>query len=395
MVLTATEVHSHQSRTANAAGRLTEVAQARIAVIDDDPLNVRLIRRQMERLGFQTVLGLSDPLLALDALEEFRPDVVLMDVVMPGLSGPELLSQLRQHPVLGETPVITLTASHDRATRLKILDLGVADFLSKPIDELELATRLRNVIEAKRYRDHLSQSAQTLERAVQQRTRELEASRREVVLCLARAAEYRDDSTGRHVLRVGRYTALLAAAIKMPAIFVEMIELAAQLHDVGKIGIPDHILHKPGPLDPDEMDRMRQHADFGWKIIAPMAESNLVSDREAAGESVSSEVPSPMLVMAARIAASHHERWDGTGYPQGRSGTDIPLEARLTAVADVFDALSTPRCYKPAMPLEECFAILERERGRHFDPAIIDACLDVRTQIEATYYELRDGEATA
>lgn len=314
---------------------------------------------------------------------------------MPGLSGPELLLQMRQHPVLQDTPVITLTASHDRSTRLKILDLGVADFLSKPIDEVELATRLRNVIEAKRYRDHLSQSAQTLERAVQQRTRELEASRREVVLCLARAAEYRDDSTGRHVIRVGRYAALMATAMKLPAVFVEMIELAAQLHDVGKIGIPDEILHKPGPLDADEMNVMRQHAKFGWNIIAPMAEQKLTSHAEFGDECKVAESASPMLLMAARIAASHHERWDGAGYPQGMIGRDIPLEARLTAVADVFDALSTPRCYKPALPLEQCFGVLERERGRHFDPEIIDACLAVRSQIEATFYDLRDREGTA
>ena len=149
------------------------------------------------------MLGMSDPIEALAHLELFRPDVVLLDVVMPGLSGPELLSQMRVDPLLRNTPVIVLTASSDRQTRLKILELGVADFLNKPVDEAELSTRLRNVIEAKRYRDQLSQSAQTLERAVQQRTRELEASRREVVLCLARAGEYRDGSTGRHVIRVG------------------------------------------------------------------------------------------------------------------------------------------------------------------------------------------------
>lgn len=368
-----------------------EIAQARIAIIDDNPLNVRLIRRQLEKLGFRALLGLSDPTEALAAFEEFRPDVVLMDVVLPGLSGLELLSQMRRHRRLRDIPVITLTASRDRRTRLQILELGVTDFLSKPIDDIELSTRLRNVIEAKRYRDQMSQSTQKLERAVQQRTRELESSRREVVLCLARAAEYRDDDTGRHVMRVGRYSAILASTLSLPDVFVEMIELAAQLHDVGKIGIPDSILHKTGKLTDDEMNVMRRHADFGWKIIAPMADPQLTLPEPGDGE-CRAGTQSPMLVMAARIAACHHERWDGAGYPRHLSGSDIPLEARITAAADVFDALSTPRCYKPAIPLEKCFEIILAERGRHFDPQVVDAFVAARPRLEATYSELLDPD---
>lgn len=364
-----------------------ELALARIAIVDDDPLNVRLIRRQLEKLGFNHLLGLSDSTSALVAFEDFRPDVVLMDVMMPGLSGPELIRQMRLHSSLHDTPVITLTASRDRMTRLQVLELGVADFLSKPIDEAELSTRLRNVVDAKRYRDQLSQSAQKLELAVQQRTRELEASRREVVLCLARAAEYRDDNTGQHVIRVGRYAAILASELKLPDVFVEMIELAAQLHDVGKIGIPDAVLHKPGRLSEDEMDIMRRHADFGWKIIAPLNDALLDASGQSGGD-VLKDVQSPMLLMAAKIAASHHERWDGSGYPRQLAGRDIPLEARITAAADVLDALSTARCYKSAMPLEQCFAILHSERGRHFDPQVADACLSGRHRLEAAYQEM-------
>ncbi len=363
-----------------------EIAEARIAIIDDDPLIVRVIRRHLERLGYRLLLGLSEPTAALAALESFRPDVVLMDVMMPELSGTELLSQMRQHPRLYDTPVITLTASRDRLTRLKILELGVADFLGKPVDEAELSTRLRNVIEAKRYRDHLAQSAQELERAVRQRTRELEGSRREVVLCLARAAEYRDDNTGRHVVRVGRYATILASAMGLPEVFVEMIELAAQLHDVGKIGIPDAVLHKAGRLTADEMNVMREHAHYGWKIIAPMADAEMALRSQA--DETGTDLQSPMLLMAARIAASHHERWDGAGYPQGLSGEEIPLEARLTAAADVFDALSTARCYKPAIPLESCVAAIEAERGRQFDPQVVDALVASRDRFAAIFHEM-------
>jgi putative two-component system response regulator len=295
-----------------------ELASARIMIVDDEPLNVRMIRHQLGKLGYQNLLGISDPGVVIESIEEYQPDVVLMDVVMPGLSGTDLLALMRQHPQLRFTPVIILTASRDRVVRLQILELGVADFLSKPIDQAELSTRLRNVLAAKRYRDHLKQSAEELERAVRQRTKELEASQREIVLCLARAAEYRDDTTGRHVIRVGRYAAVVARRLGQPADFVEMIELAAQ------------------------------------------------------------------------IAASHHERWDGFGYPRRLAGTQIPLEARIAAVADVFDALSTARCYKPAIPLADCFEIIASERGRHFDPAVVDAFMEAREVLERVFHQMTE-----
>jgi putative two-component system response regulator len=370
-----------------------DLSSAKIAIIDDEPLNVRIIRHQLEKLGYRFLLGLSDPLTVLESLNDFRPDVVLMDVVMPGLSGIELLGQMREHPRLQSVPAITLTASRDRATRLQILQLGVADFLNKPVDEVELSTRLRNVIEAKRYRDNLKHAAWQLERAVRQRTAELEASRREVVLCLARAAEYRDDSTGRHVIRVGRYAGVLARAMGLGNDYVEMIQLAAQLHDVGKIGIPDVVLHKPGRLTAEEMDVMRCHADYGRRIVGPLAERNnrLALEAEIGGIPA---VQSPMLEMAARIAGSHHERWDGKGYPCQLQGEQIPLEARITAVADVFDALSTARCYKPAFPLDECFQMVAAERGQHFDPEVADACLRCRPEFVAIHRELVEEAAS-
>lgn len=365
---------------------------ARIAIVDDDPLNVRLIQHQLEKLGYRFILSVLDSTTALDSLEIFRPDVVLLDVVMPEVSGTELLKQMRNHSQLQSVPVIILTASRDRITKLQILDLGVADFLGKPLDQAELSTRLRNVIQAKQYRDHLEEDATQLEHAVQQRTRALEASRREVVLCLARAAEYRDDNTGRHVIRVGRYASVLASALALPAEFVGMIELAAQLHDVGKIGIPDSILHKPGRLTAEEMAVMRRHVEYGWKIVAPLAEREAALWTQGDGD-LAVDLQSPMLEMASLIAANHHERWDGTGYPAGLAGSKIPLAARLTAVADVFDALSTPRCYKPAFPLAECFRIVESEKGQHFDPQVADACLRSRPAFEAIYLEYLDEAA--
>lgn len=364
-----------------------EISSALIAIVDDEPLNVRLLSHQLYKLGYKCLLGLSDSMVAIESLKQFRPDVVLMDLVMPRLSGTELLERMRRHPWLEATPAIVLTASQDRGTRLKVLELGVADFLNKPVDQDELSTRLRNVIEAKRYRDGLKDAAKQLERAVRQRTQELEASRREVVLCLARAAEYRDDNTGQHVVRVGRYAAILAQTMKLSDEFVEMIELAAQLHDVGKIGIPDGILHKPGRLIDTEMELMRRHAEYGWNIIAP-----LVAEHKPGEPNLGTQeyMPSPLLVLAAKIAASHHERWDGKGYPNQVAGEDIPLEARITAVADVFDALSTARRYKPAFELARCSEIIFAERGRHFDPQVVDAFIACEHQLRAVYHELAD-----
>jgi putative two-component system response regulator len=382
-----TETENHPEVLTADASMLPKLA--RIAIVDDEPLNVRLIRHQLEKLGYRFILSILDSTTALESFEDFRPDVVLLDLVMPEVSGTELLQQMRSHPQLKSVPVIILTASRDRMTKLQVLELGVADFLGKPLDEAELSTRLRNVIQAKQYRDHLEDDAAQLERAVRQRTKALEASRREVVLCLARAAEYRDDNTGRHVVRVGRYAAVLAGALGLPAEFAGMIDLAAQLHDVGKIGIPDSILHKPARLTDEEMAIMRRHVEYGWNIVTPLAERGAAVWTQADGD-LAADLQSPMLEMASLIAANHHERWDGAGYPAGLKGEAIPLPARITAVADVFDALSTPRCYKPAFPLDECFQIVEAEKGRHFDPQVADACLRSRQAFEAIYREYLD-----
>lgn len=366
---------------------------ARVAIVDDQPLNVRIFKRQLMKLGYGEPLGLSDSTTALNALEQFGPEVLLLDVVMPQVSGVDLLRELRRQPRFHDLPVIVLTASQDRVTRLEILELGVADFLPKPVDEAELATRLGNVLQAKRYRDQILHSAEILEQAVRERTRELEASRRDVVLCLARAAEFRDDSTGRHVIRVGRYSALVAQALGLPSLFVEMIELAAQLHDVGKIGVPDAILHKPGPLTPEETAVMRKHAEHGGRIVAPSVEAERPhggGDCREPAAADGSTAKSPILRMAARIAMSHHEHWNGNGYPSGLAGHAIPMEARITAIADVFDALSTARRYKVAFPLETCFALIAAERGRQFDPDVVDAFFGTQSRIEAAFAELTD-----
>jgi putative two-component system response regulator len=222
-----------------------------------------------------------------------------------------------------------------------------------------------------------------LEAAVRQRTAELENSRRDLIHCLARAAEYRDDDTGQHVLRVGRYTRLIGESLGLPEEFIETLEQAALLHDIGKIGVPDSVLLKPGRLTEDEFALMQKHAGFGKRILTSCSLDDEKTLRRHAevGAHILEVGSSQILDMARTIALTHHERWDGSGYPLGLKGEDIPLVGRITAVADVFDALSSRRTYKKAFPLDECFQIMQESRGSHFDPTVLDAFLSVRDKV--------------
>lgn len=365
---------------------------ARILVIDDEPINIKVIQKYLHQYGFHNVRGIIDPTVALSDILSEQPDVILLDIMMPRISGIEVLQQIRNNPVTAHLPVIILTASCDRETKLAVLDRGATDFLAKPVDIYELMPRVRNALTQKRYHDRLRDYASDLERAVRQRTAELEASRKEVIYCLARAAELRDDDTGHHVLRVGQYAAVIGRALGLDEPFVEMLEQAAQLHDIGKIGIPDEILLKPGQLDPEQYERMQRHAVLGKRIIEPMPESAAIRLKRHVhiGQDVLECGASPVLQMAAQIALTHHEHWDGTGYPLGLAGEDIPLVGRITAVADVFDALASKRPYKPPLPVDQCFAMIELERGQQFDSRIVDAFLSCRGQITAIQLQYAD-----
>ena len=232
----------------------------------------------------------------------------------------------------------------------------------------------------------MEQYSHELEAEVLRRTAELARSRQEVIHCLARAAEFRDDDTGRHVFRVGRYARLIGEQMGWQGERLNMLEQAAQLHDIGKIGIPDSILLKPGKLGPEELEIMQKHAGFGKRIMEtlPEHESNVLRSHTELGSRLLQETDSPILALAATISLSHHEKFDGSGYPLGMAGEDIPIEGRITAVADVFDALSSKRPYKPPYPLQKCFDILEEGRAKHFDPNVLDAFFRCREQIIRT-----------
>ncbi len=378
-----------------------QVLDAKILIIDDQETNIQVVHRYLELEGYHHLHGLTDPTWGMATVDRLRPDLVLLDIMMPEISGMALLQQLREQPWGRHLPVIILTAADDLGTKTRALDLGATDFLGKPIEPVELVPRIRNALLAKFYQDSLQLHAVELERlvaqrteALEQRTQELETSRLEVLHCLGRACEYRDNETGRHVVRVGRYVGLLGRAIGLDAETVALYELAAPLHDVGKIGVPDAILLKPGRLTPDEYELVKRHAAYGKQALDTMASEQwqVFQSHTRIGEGVFGQCRSPILQVAATIALTHHERWDGTGYPLGLAGEDIPLPGRLTAVADVFDSLSCKRPYKPPLPLDQCFDIMRDLRAKQFDPRLLDAFFALRKRIVEVQIELAEAE---
>jgi putative two-component system response regulator len=330
------------------------LTQARILVVDDEPSNVRLMERMLQRAGYTQVRSTtrSGDVLALCA--EWRPDLILLDVRMPDPDGLELLLALEPWIAAGSRiPVIMLTADTKPATRLLALGRGARDFLSKPLDMPEALLRIRATLETRRLQLCVERQNTLLSQRIQERSDDLEGARLELVQRLALAAEYRDDDTQEHAERVGRTSALLARALGQPPQEIGQIRRAAPLHDVGKIGVPDAIFLKRGRLTAEEFTVMQRHTEIGANILSGST--------------------SPVLRLAAQIAATHHERWDGTGYPAGLNGEHIPLAGRIVAVADVFDALTHERPYKDAWPLDKAAAEIRCGSGSHFDPRVVDA----------------------
>lgn len=332
------------------------LSSATILAVDDEEANLELLRRILEPQGYTNVHVTTDPREVIDRLDELEPDLVLLDLKMPGIDGYELLEHVRARTSDGGyLPVLVLTSDHTPEARRRALAGGAKDFLTKPLSPAEVRLRVRNLLETRFLYGQLEEHNHRLEDRVRERTRELEAARLDILHRLARAAEYRDDETGEHTRRVGRMAGRIARALGLPAEQVERIETVAPLHDLGKIGIPDRILMSPGRLSPADFEIMKTHTIIGWKLLQD------------------SEFP-PMRT-AAEIARSHHEHWDGGGYPDGLAGADIPLVGRIVALADTFDALTHRRPYKSAWTLDAAVAEIEAHRGGQFDPDVVDAFL--------------------
>ena len=374
------------------AGTLNQTAK--VMIVDDEPVNVKVVQKHLKLAGYQHFMTSTDPRPVMEMVSQDMPDVILIDIMMPFLSGLQILGMLREDERLAHIPAIVLTASDNEQTKMQALELGAADFLSKPVNIAELIVRVRNALLVKAHHDHLKTYARDLEQQVRRRTAELAASRLELIHCLARTAEFRDNETGRHVVRVGRYAEIIARQLGLDETTIELIGHAAPLHDMGKVGVPDCVLLKPGKLDPEEFEIMRKHSLFGQRTFEPMNEDEWKTFRTHTfmGEMIMDVQSSPIITMAAKIALTHHEKWDGTGYPIGLKGEDIPLAGRITAVADVFDALSSKRPYKPAFDLERCFKIMEEGRGTHFDPVVLDAFLACRETVTHVQAALADPD---
>lgn len=334
----------------------------RILVVDDESANVRLIERLLRRAGYTSIHTLTDSRQAMELVEELQPDLVLLDLQMPHITGLEILAELSGRTA-GEDllPVLVLTADITQKTRYQALSLGASDFVTKPFDMLEVLLRVRNLIRIRLLNTRLQREQSLLEARVSERTQELEQAQFEVLRRLAQAAEFRDDDTGQHTYRVGTLSKLLAEEMGMPADWVADLAHAAPLHDVGKIGIADVILRKPGRLTDAEYEIMKTHTTIGANLLA--------GGRSRA------------VLLAEEIARCHHERWDGSGYPAGLIDDDIPLSARIVALADFFDALAHDRPYRRAWPMSEITAEIKRRSGHHFDPGIVTAFEAIRPRI--------------
>jgi response regulator RpfG family c-di-GMP phosphodiesterase len=322
-------------------------------IIDDNPTNLLLLHHRLVKLDGVEVVSKTSAVEALEWCQSHVPDLIMTDYMMPEMDGLEFITRLRKMEQFREIPVVVVTTADVKEIRQKALELGAIDFLTKPVDGNELTARARNLLALRKTQLTLH------DRAAE-----------ELVMRLSKAAEFRDPETGAHIERMARFSGLIARRLGMNLEESERLELAAPMHDVGKVGIPDMILLKPGRLTDSEFTIMKQHAELGWEILK--------------------NSPSRLVRLAAEIARSHHEKYDGSGYPAGLSGEDIPLVGRIVAVADVYDALTSTRPYKQAWPMEQAVAFLQEHRGGHFDPRCVEAFLAEMDDVQKIMREFKD-----
>ena len=356
---------------------MKSLGECSVLVVDDTEANVDIL---VDALGdLYEIMVAMDGESALETVEEEAPDLILLDIMMPGMDGYEVCRRLQGNPRFNNIPIIFLTALTEIENKTKGFELGAVDYITKPFEVREVQARVQNHLDLKMHRDHL-------DHLVRLRTREVEVTQDITIHSLASLAETRDNETGKHILRTQRYVRALAHKLRDHPNFadflggetVELLFKSTPLHDIGKVGVPDAILLKPDKLDHDEFEIMKTHCELGLQALVRAEDVFDLQERPS------------FLSHAKDIAFSHHEKWDGSGYPQGLAGGDIPVSGRLMAVADVYDALISKRVYKPAFPHEKAVEIIQQGRGRHFDPDMVDAFLEIQDQFDAIAQEFKD-----
>lgn len=345
-----------------------------ILLVEDDPTNRMIMEKLVEKIPDCHAITFSDSIGVLRRLDSIDFDVGIVDYQLPGLNGVELIKLIHKHPAHADKPIVMVTADPDKDRRLEAITAGAVDFLNKPVEVIEFKARVKNLTRLADAQRRLAAQADLLREEVERATAEVRKRGEEIVHRLILASEYKDFDTAMHTMRMAHFCDLIAGELGVSSELRNDIKLAAPMHDIGKVGIPDRIVLKRGPLTTDERAEINRHTEIGEGILHG-------SDCR-------------LLQVAAKIAATHHERWDGTGYPKGLRGEEIPLVGRIAAVADVFDALTTERPYKEAWTNDQAFAYLGEKSGTDFDPACVSAFLDKREEVEAIQRRFSDETLT-
>ncbi len=339
----------------------------KILIVDDTEINLKILSAIVKKIPNTEIFLFDNPLDAVQWCEKNEPDIIIVDYLMPQLNGIEFTKIVREEFNYKHTPIVMITAIEEKEVKHRALDAGVIDFMRKPFDVKEVKAKVRNFLMIREYELYLIDKAKWLKLQVEKAIKEIKEREIELIHRLVLLAEYRDEGTGEHIKRVSHYSRIIAEAMGMKPEEVEIIYLAAPMHDIGKVGVPDSILLKPGKLTEEEFEIIKQHTIIGYNILK--------------------DSKSKLIKTGAIIALRHHEKWNGEGYPDGLKGEEIPVEGRIVAVADVFDALTSDRPYRKAWDFEEAFEYIKQEKGKHFSPQCVDLFIRNKEKIKEIYNE--------
>jgi len=368
---------------------LNDLTECTLLVVDDTAINIEILVEALSSITSDIAVAMDGPS-ALEIAQESPPDLILLDIMMPGMDGYEVCRRLKADSALRHIPIMFITAMSEIENKTRGFELGAVDYITKPFEVIEVRARVKTHLALQKARQALARQNEILEIKVRERTRELTLTQEVTIESMAALAEHRDPETGGHIQRTKNYVRILAMRLQsnprfkdiLTAAVIDLLYLSAPLHDIGKVGIPDHILLKPGKLTAEEFKEMKKHPVYGRDALRSAV-------RKLGGQS--------FLRFAMEIAYSHQEKWDGSGYPEGLKGEEIPVSGRLMALADVYDALISRRVYKPPFTHQQAVEMILQGKGRHFDPAMVDAFMDIQEdfrQIALRFVDFEEEKAT-